>query len=183
MKQIKVERIMVQGKVSKNIKQGEQVFFEHPILIEGGFVTGNKDGNITITHETIRENIYGEDITPKVNVCEMDELMDGHVVSITDLDMRVPTDEEYDAVNEYLKNDWGDYSGWEDIKRHNLTVFEINEDFKIIHNSECEIILNNKGERFVQWETYSYAYKHGIIYPYSEVERSDDYEENLTGLF
>jgi len=187
MKQVKVDKMMLYGKIDGKFQEGEYIQFDTPLTISGGRINSNDDGNVLITFDTLKENIYGHDITPKVNFNTNDELMDepSEMISHKDIDDRVPNDEEYNVLNEYLKKDYTklELSDYEDIKRHRVTVYDINEDFKILNHSECTIYQWDDGKETVNWETYRYAYKHGLIYPYESNENYDHCQEDISGLF
>ena len=188
MKQVKVDKMMLYGKINGEFEEGEYVMFDIPLTISGGVITNNDDGNVLITYDTLKKNIYGHDITPKVNFNTNDELGDNlsTMASHSQIGNRPPTDEEYNAINDYLKKDWVrlDMSTeYKDISRDDLFVYDINKDFKIINQNECLISKWDDGKETVSWDTYRYSYKHGLIYPYDTNENEDYCEEDISGLF
>ena len=182
MKQVKVDKMILQGNINGDFQEGEQVIFDTPLTIEGGMI--HKDGdNVVIVYDTLKNNMYGHDITPKVNFTTIDEREDNpsYMVDRREITYRSPNDDEYNAINKFLKDDYG--KGYKDMDRNGLTVYDINENFKIINSHECRIYKFSDGKETVSWDTYSYAYKHGLIYPYDINETDDDCEENISGLF
>lgn len=187
MKQVKVDKMMLYGKMNGEYCEGEYVMFDTPITISGGRIGNNDDGNVLITYDTLKENIYGHDITPKINFHTQEEIVkdSSQMVSYHDIDYRTPNDEEYMALNEYLKDDYNqlELKDYKDIKRDRITVYDINKDFKIINHNECTLYKWDNGNETVNWDTYRYAYKYGLIYPYDVNETGDNCEEDISELF
>jgi hypothetical protein len=187
MTQIKVDKITTYGKVSGEFQEGEYVMFDIPLTIPGGWVKSVDDDNVLVEYETLKKDIYGGDITPKVNFVTSKEREDKLITNLShrQIDYRAPNDEEYNALNEYLKKDWDKLSDdyYENIDRNRLTIYDINDDFKIINQNECLIYQWDNGTESVSFDTYRYAYKHGIIYPYDTNEDEDECKENINGLF
>lgn len=182
MKQVKVDKMILQGSINGDFQEGEQVIFETPLTIESGMI--HKDGdNVVIVYDTLKSNIHGHDITPRVNFTTIDERSDNinYVVDHKEITYRSPNDDEYNALNNFLKNEYGE--GYKDMDRNGLTVYDINENFKIINSNECLIYKLSNGKETVSWDTYRYAFKHGLIYPYDGNETDDDCEEDISGLF
>lgn len=187
MKQIKVDKLMLYGQIDGQFEEGEYMHFDAPITISGGRIFNGPNGSILISYDTLKENIYGHNITPKVILYTNEEMINESktMLSYKDIDCREINDDEYVALNEYLKQDYnptetGEYN---DIKRSRLTVYDVNQDFKIINNNDCSIYQWSDGKESVQFDTFRYAYKHGLIYPYDSNENEDDCEEDIDELF
>lgn len=187
MKQVKVDKLMLYGQIDGQFKEGEYMHFDTPITISGGRIVNNRNGSVLITYDTLKQNMYGHDITPKVNLYSQEEMINASktMVSYKDIDYREINDEEYNAINEYLKKDYSqlEHCRYQDIKRSRLTVYDVNEDFKILNHNCCSIYQWDDGKETVDWNTYRYAYKHGLIYPYDENENEDDCVEDIDSLF
>ena len=183
MKQVAVDKIIAVGTINGNIKEGEQIFFDTPIKIESGIIESIQGNKVTITYQTLKTNIHGHDITPKINFDYFDENEDHpHLVDIKEIYLREPTQNEYEAINEFLKKEYNDDEKYTDIERHRINVHDVTDDFKIINYDQCSIYKWSNGKETVHWDTYRYAYKHGFIYPYNNMEESDDCVEDLGNI-
>jgi hypothetical protein len=186
MKQIKVDKVMLMGITSNQVEDGEYVQFEIPMTIDGGRITIDGD-NVLITYNTLKENMYGHDITPKVNFFNSKDVIENEseVESMNDIELRPINDEEYNAINEFLKEDYNRILSddtYVNQKRSRLSVYDINDDFKIINVNDCTVYNMSNGKSHVNWDTFRYAYKHGLIYPYDENESGDDCNEDISEI-
>lgn len=186
MKQIKVNTLTLTGAVNCKLEEGWNIIFAEPIKINGGKVTKIDGDNVTITYNTQKENLYGHDITPRINFGTNDDIEFDMSLETQDIELRAPNDAEYNALNEFLKNDYcqvdEDGFTYKDIIRNRLMVYEINENFKILNISECTIFKSFSGKSSVTWDTFRYALKYGNIYPYNEETTSDECQEDISGL-
>lgn len=185
MYQLKVDKIMLSGEFTGKCEVGDQIFLDIPLTVESGVITEINDNTMFITYNTLKSNMYGHDITPRTTFSNTSDLTGDEPYMIKDrtIGLRPPTDEEYNALNDYLKKDYGeDLRLWEDYDRSQMNVYDVTEDFKIINSNECLISTFSDGKDIVSFDTYRYAYKHGLIYPYNQNETTDECVENIDGL-
>jgi hypothetical protein len=183
MKQVKVDKLILQGEMNGNFVEGEYVAFDIPLTIEGGIIHKAEDDVILIVSETLKKNMYGKDITPKVNLLDNDIFMDNayNRVSYKELTHRPSNKDEYNALNEFLRKEFA-MDGYQDIDKNNLTVYDINEDYKIINHNECIVSKLKNGKEVVSWDIYRYAYKYGFIFPYDITETNDNCVEDISDV-
>jgi hypothetical protein len=184
MKQVKVDKMILKGNINGDFQEGEQVMFDVPLTIPSGRIYSDEDG-VIIVYDTLKKNIHREDITPRVNFLTNDEIKEdpSYMVDWFEKKHREPNDEEYNVLNEFLREEYNDDDKYTNLDRDCLTVYDIHKDFKILNHSSCTIYRWSNGKESVSWDTYRYAYRHGLLYPYDSNEDSDDCEIDISGLF
>ena len=209
MNYFKIDKIVLMGEIKGgNVNMGDQMMLDHDINVSGGNVI-TKDGNdVTIVYETLKKNMFDEDITPTIEYFvpnhEKDEEEGTFMESFETLQPpRKAKDDEYDTLNNYNKKlefradkhfyplEEGDIEeienqklmeGYEDINRDEVSVIDVTEDFKIILHNYSTVSVWSNGSRTVNWGVDRYSLKYGVLYPYDVNQESDDVEVDISEI-
>jgi hypothetical protein len=204
----KIDKIILTGQINgENVEINDNMFLEHSISVTSGKVTQKDGENITIVYDTLKRNMYNNDITPTIayNLPKNFEIDNGPTLEeYHRLDPRPPKDNEYNALNDYNKKlelnadrhfnplEEGDIEiienqkflevEYKDINRDELSVVDVSDDFKMILHNYMHLNIWTDGTKTIDWGLDRYALKYGIIYPYNEHEDMDDVDVDISGL-
>jgi hypothetical protein len=207
-KYFKINNIQLSGTIiGGEIHIMEQMILDHEISVPSGVVIKKQGDEITIMYETLKKNIHNDDITPTIEFNSTKDFSKEQAIDLNDyirLKTRDINDEEYTAINEYNKRlelkadryfnplEDGDIEEietqkfteheYEDIARHELSVVDVTEDYKVLIHNFTFVNLWSDGTKTIDWGTERYALKYGIIYPYNSNQDSDDVDVDLSGL-
>lgn len=182
---LKISRIVVVGEVKgdSTFDEGDFLSLEHGISFHSGFVSKKEGNEIIVIKELCSQELseaLGRDITPVIECYfhneeskeeDNDEPYQFEYLS----SQRKPTDNEYQLLKD------SDYCKGGDMKREELSVIDVTDDFKIlIVNYAVLNVFGNK--KTVEFNTEKYALKYGVIYKYHHDQDVDDVDVDISEI-